>query len=330
MSKLESTKRTHAIFLLIVLVTGTFTALSPSFMTGAQAFQMDNNYKPDYGMNSHDYKQSYGKDSNNNYYKSKDSSNIKCNNINVNVNGFNGATLPTALSDLATEAQATADEGEIGASSIGSGSGGSDGSGDGRPSGSDTDYRFVCINNNNNNVVAEEQTSSLTVYKEVFGCDIITQNDERTMNCKDLLNNSPLWINCEDPPMSIEGFCQNLPENLFDIQVLGPQNNLIDEFVGPEDGKTFDNLQPGTYTVEEIKHETLINQLGESQGIEDACKEDGFTDGGRLDNQNAGIRYFICIEYEDEQGNDCNTITLAAGESRTCTVKNYIKDTYII
>ena len=96
MRKIESTKRTNAIFLLIVLLTGTFAALSPSFMTGAQAFLMDNNYKPDYGMNSHDYKQSYGKDSNN-YYKSKDSSsssnNVKCNNINVNVNGFNGANI---------------------------------------------------------------------------------------------------------------------------------------------------------------------------------------------------------------------------------------------
>lgn len=30
----------------------------------------------------------------------------------------------------------------------------------------------------------------------------------------------------------------------------------------------------------------------------------------------------ICIEYEDEQGLDCNTITLAAGEEKTCTVKN--------
>ena len=90
MIKLESTKRTNAIFLLIVLIIGTFTALSPLFMTGAQAFLMDNNYKPDYGMNSHDDKQSYGKD-NNNYYKSKDSSsNVKCNNINVNLNGFNG------------------------------------------------------------------------------------------------------------------------------------------------------------------------------------------------------------------------------------------------
>ena len=95
--------------------------------------------------------------------------------------------------------------------------------------------------------------------------------------------------------MSFEDFCQNLPENLFDIRVFGPQNILIDEFVGPEDGMTFDNLQPGTYTIEEIKHETFINQLGPPQGAEDLCKERGFTDGGRLDNQNAGLRYFYLL-----------------------------------
>jgi len=40
-------------------------------------------------------------------------------------------------------------------------------------------------------------------------------------------------------------------------------------------------------------------------------------------------RYIICIEYEDEQGNDCSTLTLAAGEDKTCTVKNYIRFTNI-
>ena len=51
-----------------------------------------------------------------------------------------------------------ADEGEIGASSFESGS---DGSNDGgRPSGSDSDSRFVCINNNNNIVFEGEEEQS--------------------------------------------------------------------------------------------------------------------------------------------------------------------------
>ncbi len=49
--------------------------------------------------------------------------------------------MPPTLNGLAAEAQE--DEGEVGASSLGSGGGSNDG---GRPSGSDSDSRFVCIN----------------------------------------------------------------------------------------------------------------------------------------------------------------------------------------
>ena len=47
---------------------------------------------------------------------------IKCNNINVNLNGFNGIdvnAVPPALNGLATDEAQAADEGEIGASSSG-------------------------------------------------------------------------------------------------------------------------------------------------------------------------------------------------------------------
>jgi len=134
--KIVSTKKINAGFLAIILIVGTLAAISPSFVTGAQAFLMDNNYESDYGMNSYDGKQSYGKD--NNYYKSKDSSNVKCNNINVNGLGINA--LPPALNGLATDETQAAEEGEVGASSIGSDSG--------RSSGSDTNFRVVCIYNN--------------------------------------------------------------------------------------------------------------------------------------------------------------------------------------
>jgi hypothetical protein len=96
-SKIISTTKINACFLAIVLIAGSFAALSPSFMIVAHAQQFNgmdqqkhNSYEPDYGKNSYDAKQSYGKDSNS-YDKSKDSSSnvivkkIKCNNINVNV-----------------------------------------------------------------------------------------------------------------------------------------------------------------------------------------------------------------------------------------------------
>jgi hypothetical protein len=105
-------------------------------MSGAQA-------EPYYGMDS------YKKKSN-----AKDVSvkNVKCNNINVNVNGLelNTTSVPFLSTLLGSEAHA--DEGERGASSYGSG-----GSyGDGR-SGSGGDFKFVCINNNNNTVVVGEE-----------------------------------------------------------------------------------------------------------------------------------------------------------------------------
>ena len=150
---LRKTTKFNAIFLAAILVVGTITLSNSSFMVGAQAQQfngmdqMYNNYEPEYGTdNSYDNKQSYEKE--NNYYKSKDSSsNVKCNNINVNNNGFNEVELNALqpfLNGLETDEAQASDEGEIGASSIGS-----DG---GRPSGSDTESRVVCINNNDNTV----------------------------------------------------------------------------------------------------------------------------------------------------------------------------------
>src|SRR5215211_3068754 len=113
----------------------------------------------------YDDKKSYGKDRDESKYtsygkdrdsdKSKDSSSVnikkvKCNNINVNVNGLELNVLPPVLSGLLTSETQASYEGERGPSSYGSGSGGSYGSGQ---SGSDGDFKFVCINNNNNTVV---------------------------------------------------------------------------------------------------------------------------------------------------------------------------------
>ena len=151
-NKIVSTKKSSAIFLAIVLVAGTFALISPSFMTNAQAFQMDNNYD----------KKSSGKDVS---VKS-----IKCNNINVNVNGLELTALPSSLSGLlASEAEA-ADEGQYGASSYGS-SGGQSGY-------DNNSFKFVCINNNNNTVVVGEEPPVPPVVnecEECFGANITLQ-----------------------------------------------------------------------------------------------------------------------------------------------------------
>ena len=131
------TTKISAAFLATVLVAGIIALSSPSFMVGAQA-------APGYGMDSYD-KKSSGKD--------VSVKKVKCNNINVNVNGLtlNTTSVPF-LSDL-LGSEAHADEGDNGASSYGKGgSYGSDGSYGDKKSVSDKSFKFICINNNNNNV----------------------------------------------------------------------------------------------------------------------------------------------------------------------------------
>jgi hypothetical protein len=174
----------------------------------------------------------------------------------------------------------------------------------------------------------------LTVNKEIFGCkDIETDpiTGKVSMDCRLLQNNDEGWMKCDEIPPSGRSICDALPENLFDIRVLDDQNiPIADDIVGSELGTTIQNIEPGTYTVNELKNPTSnINQLGENPDLARICiNNNDFTDGGELINQNEDLDYNICLEYEDQpgnaQGDDCSTITLAAGEEKTCTVKNYI------
>jgi hypothetical protein len=246
LNKVASTKINTG-FLAIVLIIGTFAAISPSFMTGAQAFLMDDNYEQDYGMDSYDDKQSYGKEDNR-YDKFKDSSNvivknIECNNINVNNNGFNEAELNSLqpfLNGLASEeAQALADEGEIGASSIVS-----DG---GRPSGSDTDFRVVCIYNNDNVVVEERGEESITkLCEECFAANSRLQTA--------ILNTLVGFDNIFSAPF-IE------PPNTG-ILIIGPGTDTIEQLCGMiEASSEFYGVPVTDVTLEEFI-KTLLVKIG--------------------------------------------------------------------
>lgn len=185
---------------------------------------------------------------------------------------------------------------------------------------------------NNYNTILEKQilptTASLTVTKQVVGCNnIVDVPGLLEMSCVLLINNSSDWLDCNHSNISNSKFCQSLPENIFDIEVLDDQNNQIEEFEGSEQGTTIQNLELGTYTVNEIKNSTSsYNQIRESEMVESQCLNAGFVGGGILVvfNTTESLEYSICLEYKDEQGNDCSTITLAAEEERTCIVKNYI------
>src|SRR5687767_291274 len=118
-----------------ILVAGTIATISPSFIVETA------NAEPYYGGMDNNYdKKSHGKDVS---VKS-----IKCNNVNVNVNGLELNVLPPSLTNLLQ-----GDEGERGSGSYGSGSG----SYGGGPSGSEGDFKFICINNNDNTVIEAEE-----------------------------------------------------------------------------------------------------------------------------------------------------------------------------
>ena len=101
-------------------------------------------------------------------------------------------------------------------------------------------------------------TATLTVNKEIYGC--ATPVGSERMDCGDFPNNSDQWINCNDASISGTPFCDALNEDSFDIAVLDNLNNPQTDpspFEGSAVGTTITNLQPGTYTVNEIKDRWL-------------------------------------------------------------------------
>ena len=312
-------------------------------------YEMDNIYEKksyrnnyyeqprEYSSYQSDYKQEYPSNDKDDRYKSKKDS-ISINKLNcINTNFINIGNINGSINTFAPDRTADS-EGDLGASSLGW-----------NEEGYDNGYNkqkekgFTCIINNNINttigggnattpIPPEPPITSLTVNKEIFGCDNIRQGADPRMDCL-MQNNSPDWLPCIDSAISNTVFCQRLPASLFDIEVLDDQNIQIQEFEGSTEGTTIQNLEPGTYTVNETKvqnglaNPNTANQLVENVAVQQGCIGLGFDGGGILfrnpDIPNQAF-YNICFEYEDEQGNDCSTVTLAAGEEKTCTAKNYI------
>ena len=104
------------------------------------------------------------------------------------------------------------------------------------------------------------------------------------MNCEQLQNDSPLWLPCTDATISTTPFCENLPANLFDIEVLGE----IQQFEGSTAGTTIQNLQTDTFRVNEIVPEDAANnQLGPESYADSSCKLRGFEEEENLVNTNS-------------------------------------------
>jgi hypothetical protein len=174
LNKIVSIKETSAIFLAIVLVLGTIALTVPSFSVEAQATSdrekdYDNDYEDKKSYDKDDYKSeysSYGK-----YYRDHDKSEkdsksvsikkVKCNNINVNLNGIdvNIGGLPNngpVTEPIAVAQEEEDDDDETESNSIENDNNESYEHKDGK-SDANTNSKIICINNNNNIVVAEEE-----------------------------------------------------------------------------------------------------------------------------------------------------------------------------
>ena len=100
----------------------------------------------------------------------------------------------------------------------------------------------ICVNVNANEQIriTEPETGSLTVNKQVFGCNISAEFG--TMNCQLLQNGDSEWLPCIGSSISGTGFCQGLPPNIFEIEVLDDQRvhnyNSLKEVPGDNNPKS--------------------------------------------------------------------------------------------
>ena len=307
---MNSQKLVMAPMILTIVVASALLVLGPSTLGNAQA-QMYNN------DNEYGYDNSYNND---HYPEPKsphtDIQKINCGNSNININGIDMNQISKRPNDLATTSSGTAANQQ---------QDGTNGNGLSDSLNVERNLVNVCVNVNQNDqlkVEPPEESATLTVNKEIFGC---TTTDPNRMDCQDIQDGDDAWLQCDNPAISETTACQNLVENLFDLEVLNDQNTQIQQFEGSAQGTTIEDLSPGTYSVNEIKVPPLPpNQLTESEPNENLCDALGFDDGGSLRLIPEFIGYAICFEYEDEQGNDCSTLTLQSGEDKICTVKNYI------
>jgi hypothetical protein len=196
LSKIISAKKTNAVFLATVLVAGTIAASTPWFMFEAQAepyYKMDNDRKSDRNVSV---------------------SSLKCNNINVNVNGLSLEVFPPFLSDSGLAAEAT--EGNTDANSFAD---------NGANGGSEiNDFRFICINNNNNTVITEEEELVPPIPPVPLTCEdcweLLSEELQGAVNA--FLNAAPDIPLPVDPPQTIPAEVNSIEQLCVFLESLDP------------------------------------------------------------------------------------------------------------
>ena len=219
---ISSAKKINAIFLAIVLVAGTITALSSqsSFIVGAQA-------QPYYGIDNN-YEKSYGKE---NYKSTKDSNidlnKIKCKNINLNINNGQDGNGDSINGNETNN---------------------------GNKKFHKDDFAFVCINNNNNIVTGNGGNAT--------DGDGNVPDGDGTDTVRTTLSVSKTIGDCTPTDTSqnaidacVEIGTEILP-NLYTLSVI--DNTLIPTFVEGSSVPVVVTLNPGDYQAIEIDTPSLM------------------------------------------------------------------------
>jgi hypothetical protein len=300
-NKIVSTKSISAIFLGIVLVAGTITAIFPFIKTAqAQPYYEYNNYgPPEYSSYKPDYKLNYPsydkKDDKRD--KSKDSSKgvsinkLKCINTNLNINGNNAGNV-----SIGNKGQ-----GYLGANSYG---GYYDGYGNNKQG-----KGFDCtINNNNTNTnIGDGGNQTIT---PVPPEQRATLNVTKLVTCQQA-DSSGLVPSIQQISLGCDDLLALITEDQFNITVTDT-NVSPSNFNGSETG-TLVTLDAGPFTVTEEPYDSVADDVETLEDIQTNVTGPFPSFSG--DCTQFGIGSFSA------------TGNIAAGEFQTCNIENHFNIT---
>lgn len=237
--------------------------------------------------------------SNDHYYVFPQNNNllqkIKCNNINVNVNGLELDVFPHFLSeDIATEAQDTNTDASSFAGNNGDGS-------------TINDFEFICINNNNNTATNNNNTN-------IGNGNISIPPAEEFANLNVIKN-----VDCisEGGTPDDDAVCDYVLENIlpsnYQMIVTGIEANSIpSEFPGSSTGTS---VQLGAG----VEGYILTEELANTEQLEADLEASVLFTSTSVDPGSD------CVAFIDQEGVFQNAnASISAGQSQTCSITNTI------
>ncbi len=183
----------------------------------------------------------------------------------------------------------------------------------------------VNINNDKLNNSTKPKKISLTLVKEIFGCEHIIRNDDYdTMDCSNLDKDSNLWINCADSKINYTPFCKNIPIHSINMEIINSYDNKT-KHLNPYKKNTTIKIDQGDYLIRQVNHSNnYTDNLGKDIIFQD-CISAGYAGHEFVFNEKKPTLYGLCIEYNDIDGKDCSKITVNTHGKKLCVVKKFVR-----